>query len=77
MERVGFVDNSGQVSNYLSPFTQAITEEVIEIGDFVDLIAGLLPVVFNAAKLDDVVFEDNVARPPVPVPRLSHRTNVT
>jgi hypothetical protein len=74
---VGFLDNPGQVEGDLSPFTQAVAKKVIEIGDFVYFVAGFLPVVFHPAKLDDVVFEDNVARPPVPISRLSYRADVT
>src|SRR4051812_23731831 len=60
----------------LPAFAKTVAEEVVQVRDVVNLVASLLPVVFNAAELDHVIIEDDVAGPPVAVARLADRADV-
>src|SRR5215471_1362304 len=73
----GLSGYSGQRGRALSPFAEPVAEELVEVGDFVNLVARLLPLVLDAAELDGVVLEHHVARPPVAVARLADRADVT
>src|SRR6266516_4353979 len=60
----------------LAPVAEAVAQEIVEIGDVVDLANGGVDVVFDALETHDVSVEHDVAGAPVAVARLADRADV-
>lgn len=60
----------------LPSLLDAVTQEVVEIGDIVDLVGRDGRVVIDTAKCELLVFLNNVARAGVAIARLANRTHV-
>ena len=59
-----------------APVAEPVAEEVLQVGDGVDLLDRRLDVVLDAAVADGVAVEQDVAGPPVAVARLADRADV-
>src|SRR6188472_4054710 len=60
----------------LAPFAEPVAEEVLQLGDGVNLVARRLPVVLDAVEAHVPAVHGHVASPGVPVARLAHRADV-
>ena len=60
----------------LPTLTEAVAEEVFQIGDVINFLHGFINVVLDTMVSDDVVIECNIASPPIAVTRLAHGADV-
>ena len=63
-------------SEYLTPFKESVTKEVIEFGDRKDFLPRILEIVFDASKFDVIAFLDDVTASRVAVARLADASDI-